>query len=250
MRGSFDPAAGVDRVPRAVARAVVGDDDFLLDAAELDGAHALDHLADRLLLVVDGNDDGELHRYDACGMDRIAGLTGLWTARLGLRGVPISAGARTVLHLRLGAASLGLGRLRSLPSSSRWCSRAASRSRRWKCRGDMRTSRRSSTGCSATVPWIPLVGQVLLNAPCRAACTAFARHVDRPAHRRRWRRCSRACSRSTPIYASTQSSDAVCTVIVHGRLRRLRGDAQGQRLAWLCDRRCADAAWRRSSGRT
>src|SRR5262245_14126134 len=59
------PLAGGDRALRVVARSVVGDDDLLLDRADVDGAHALDDRADRLLLVVDGDDDGELHRYDA-----------------------------------------------------------------------------------------------------------------------------------------------------------------------------------------
>ena len=48
----------VDDAPRAVGRAVVGDDDFLLDRAEVDGGDALEHFVDRLFLVVDGNDDG------------------------------------------------------------------------------------------------------------------------------------------------------------------------------------------------
>jgi hypothetical protein len=46
---------------RAVAGAVVGDDYLALEAVELDLPDAIDHLADRLLLVVDGDDDGQLH---------------------------------------------------------------------------------------------------------------------------------------------------------------------------------------------
>ena len=50
-----------DRAPGAVARTVVGDDDFLLDLPDVDRAHAVDDLRDRLRFVVHRNDDGELH---------------------------------------------------------------------------------------------------------------------------------------------------------------------------------------------
>ena len=65
MRGS--PAQRLESIAtlRPVARAVVGDDDLLVDGADVDRAHALDDFADRLLLVVDGDDDREFHRYDA-----------------------------------------------------------------------------------------------------------------------------------------------------------------------------------------
>src|SRR5262249_59388868 len=59
------PGAGRDRLARVVARSVIGDDDFGLDRAEVHGEHALDDRADRLLFVVDRNDDGELHEYDS-----------------------------------------------------------------------------------------------------------------------------------------------------------------------------------------
>src|SRR5262249_50813202 len=60
------PAARVDRESGAIARAVVGDDDLLLDWSEIDGEHTLDHFADRLFFVVHGDHDRELHgaRYD------------------------------------------------------------------------------------------------------------------------------------------------------------------------------------------
>ena len=51
-------------VARAVLRAVVDDDDLLLDRHRL---HLADELADRLRLVVDGDDDGELHRPASSG---------------------------------------------------------------------------------------------------------------------------------------------------------------------------------------
>src|SRR5205823_5659460 len=62
--GIAAPSAARHRLARPVAAAVVGDDDFLVDTRQIDGAHALDDLADRLLFVVDGDDDGELHRYN------------------------------------------------------------------------------------------------------------------------------------------------------------------------------------------
>ena len=45
----------------AVGRAVVDDDQFLVDAAELDREHAPDDIPDRLALVEGRHDDGELH---------------------------------------------------------------------------------------------------------------------------------------------------------------------------------------------
>src|SRR5262249_54625190 len=58
------PLTAIDRGTRAVARSVVGDDDLLLDVAEIDGAYPFDELADRLLLVVDRDDYRKLHQYD------------------------------------------------------------------------------------------------------------------------------------------------------------------------------------------
>ena len=51
----------VDRAARAVGGAVVRDHDFHLDPAEVHGGHALEHFVDRLLFVVNGNDDGQTH---------------------------------------------------------------------------------------------------------------------------------------------------------------------------------------------
>src|SRR4051794_11276609 len=61
--GVVDPAALVDRASRAVARSVVGDDHLALEIAEIHFPDALDHLSDRLLFVVDRNDDGQFHRW-------------------------------------------------------------------------------------------------------------------------------------------------------------------------------------------
>ena len=43
-----------------VGRSIVDDDDFLLDPAQIDLVHAVEHLLDGLRFVVDGNDDREL----------------------------------------------------------------------------------------------------------------------------------------------------------------------------------------------
>jgi hypothetical protein len=51
--------SSVRRRLAAVGRSVVGDHDLHLDAAEVDGGHALDHFVDRLFFVVDGNDHGQ-----------------------------------------------------------------------------------------------------------------------------------------------------------------------------------------------
>src|ERR1700682_3546454 len=55
------PGALVDGPLGAIVRSVVGDDDFLLDVSDVDGADPLDDLTDRLLFVVDGDDDRQLH---------------------------------------------------------------------------------------------------------------------------------------------------------------------------------------------
>ena len=47
----------VDRLARTVGRAVVRDDDFLLDAGQRDRRNAIEHFLDRLFLVIDGDDD-------------------------------------------------------------------------------------------------------------------------------------------------------------------------------------------------
>ena len=55
--------------------------------ADIDGAHALDDLADRLLFVVDRDDDRELHRYDAAPMMRCRARRACDSHAARLRGV-------------------------------------------------------------------------------------------------------------------------------------------------------------------
>src|SRR5580765_969963 len=67
-----DPLARVDSPARAVARAIVRDDDLFFYHAEIHVEYAVDDFADRLLFVVHGDDDRQFHvaRYDArtcCG---------------------------------------------------------------------------------------------------------------------------------------------------------------------------------------
>src|SRR5262249_3881198 len=134
----------VERGTRAVGRAVVGDDDLLLDVADLDRADALDHLADRLRLVVDRNDDRQLHRYDA-----VKWAFDWATMRLFLP----SSGEHAPHRWRSASSSSSRGRRARgggdaaiTTARSRSISPQGGRFRRWKCRGDMPTSWRSGTG--------------------------------------------------------------------------------------------------------
>ncbi len=112
---------------------------------------------------------------------------------------PCSLAIGLVLHLRLGAASVGLGRLRSLPRP-----RAGARARRavsddGSAVGLRLLSRRHSIALFGDHPWIPLrrAGAAERDC-CRWLVFAFARTWFDRAHRRRRGGADRRRSRSTP----------------------------------------------------
>src|SRR5262249_25583346 len=135
-----DPCARVDRQSRAVARAVVRDDDLLLDGTDVDGAHAVDDLAYGLFLVVDVDDDRKLHRYDAV---RCIERRGCFNPRSPCTPRAPSRSRSACSSFSCGLRIPGGGRDSITIMSSRWSSRRACRFPRWTSRGAMRTSSRS-----------------------------------------------------------------------------------------------------------
>ena len=121
------------------------------------------------------------------------------------------ARARPVLHVRVGAAPLGLARHRSVPraGAQRW--RAASRSAPPTCRGATPITSRvvlpprsaSASGCRSRAGHPQRLGR---------RCCSIASCGRWSAQRRpRSRRCIVGIFSFNTVYASTQSSDAICT---------------------------------------